>query len=773
MPVAPSYYTDLDRRNGELNRKRISGIMLILLLANALFVMVGVPVVVASGTIYIQADGTVNPPSAPIQRNGDLYTFTDNITDSIVIQKDNIVVDGAGHILQGSGYGTGISLTGESNVTIQNVEITTFLYGIYLHSSSSNSIFGSNITANSWYGIYLDSYSDYNSISGNNITANNYHGILLDSSNNGISGNNITANNDAGICLTWSSSSNSISGNNITANIHKGIFLGDSDNNSISGNNITSNDWYGIYLDSHSDFNSISGNNITNHGFGILLYSSDNNGISGNNITANNYGICLTWSSSSNSISGNNIANNEFGIGLTNSDNNSIYHNNFESNTQQTISNSINMWDDGYRSGGNYWSDYTDTDVCSGLHQNETGSDGFWDHPYATVGDGWDIYPLVKPWVPFENQTIHIRADGSIDPSGAPIHRSGDLYTLFADITSNIGGIIIERNNMTLDGVGYTLQGSGVVDSRGIDLTGRNEVTIKGIRITAYDIGIFLSSSTNQTIVGNTVANSTCGIALGSSSGSSVVGNNITANIDFGILLVESSGNEFYHNNFVDNIGQVFSLSSVNLWDDGYPSGGNYWSDFVDSDAYHGSSQNLTGVDGIWDHSYSIDASNIDNYPLTTAHIHDVGLLGMGNFSRRYIDLGYCMRISAEVANIGMKTETFSVTICLNGTVVGATEVTLAARSSTVINVTCAFNCLPRGNYTISAAINPILGEAKTSDNSLRNGWLTITKEGDLGSLGPPLQFYLWDGKVDGKDLQLFLMLLVKGYKPPPPPCPL
>jgi len=31
----------------------------------------------ASGTIYIRANGSVDPPTAPIQRNGSIYTFVD------------------------------------------------------------------------------------------------------------------------------------------------------------------------------------------------------------------------------------------------------------------------------------------------------------------------------------------------------------------------------------------------------------------------------------------------------------------------------------------------------------------------------------------------------------------------------------------------------------------------------------------------------------------------------------------------------------------------
>jgi hypothetical protein len=57
----------------------------------------------------IRSDGSVDPPTAPIQRNGEIYTLTDDITGyTIAIERDNVVVDGCGYTLQGNGNSTGV-----------------------------------------------------------------------------------------------------------------------------------------------------------------------------------------------------------------------------------------------------------------------------------------------------------------------------------------------------------------------------------------------------------------------------------------------------------------------------------------------------------------------------------------------------------------------------------------------------------------------------------------------------------------------------------------
>src|SRR5208337_1295247 len=166
------------------------------------------------GTIYIQADGLIDPPTAPIYTADNItYTFTGNITadaDGLVIERDNTVLKGAGYTVMGNGSGNGVNLIDRNNVTITDTNIENFDYGVYLGNSSNKMASGNNV-ANNVGGIGFD-YSVGNSISGNNITANSDHGVYLCYSvDNCVSGNNV-ANNVGGIGFDYSVG-NSISGN--------------------------------------------------------------------------------------------------------------------------------------------------------------------------------------------------------------------------------------------------------------------------------------------------------------------------------------------------------------------------------------------------------------------------------------------------------------------------------------------------------------------------------------------------------------------------------
>jgi parallel beta-helix repeat protein len=248
----------------------------------------------------------------------------------------------------------------------------------------------------------------------------------------------------------------------------------------------------------------------------------------------------------------------------------------------------------------------------------------------------FNFKPVEATWT---GGTITIHADGSINPSGAPITTSDNITYMLTDnieINGTGDGIVIKRNNIILDGDGHIITGSGF--EAGVRSEYNSNVTIRNTTIRNFTVGIYLYQSSNNhllgnniamcsssitlyysssnILLGNSIANSGRGIELFYSNSNTLLGNSI-ANSYVGINFGSSIENSIYQNNFIKNDIQVNLVdSSANIWDDGYPSGGNYWSDYTGVDQCWGPNQNQTGSDGIGDTSRSIDPSNVDHYPL-------------------------------------------------------------------------------------------------------------------------------------------------------------
>ena len=131
--------------------------------------------------------------------------------------------------------------------------------------------------------------------------------------------------------------------------------------------------------------------------------------------------------------------------------------------------------------------------------------------------------------------------------------------------------------------------------------------------------GIYIYDSYNNTITENYIGNNRHGISISATIANSITRNNIENN-EVGIYL-DGSAQIIYHNNFLNNINHVDSANwhplirgmvapfGMHIWDNGYPSGGNFWSDFNPTD---------NDNDGIGDTANVINQNrnNTDHYPL-------------------------------------------------------------------------------------------------------------------------------------------------------------
>lgn len=312
---------------------------------------------------------TVTKDTTFCKRN---YIFTDNEQNGvIIINADNVTVDGSGLTLDGSTkMGYGIFLNGHSGITIRNFNIKNFYYAVRIENGEEITVENNDVSGNKGSdGTWLDINRPLSAAYGG--------GIILNQVTNSFVRGNTGINQDVGIDL-YSSSNNTIENNNFSNNTAWGIRLYQS-----TYNNILSNqahhvsrcgsfgcDSAGILLAYSSNNNIIRGNNITYSGDGFFIGNqnglpSNNNLIEGNdasyspnnafeatfsegnvfkdNIAKNsNYGFWLGYSSNSR-IEGNTIEkNNSDGIAIEHGHLNTIINNTIKENRFA----GINLWTD-------------------------------------------------------------------------------------------------------------------------------------------------------------------------------------------------------------------------------------------------------------------------------------------------------------------------------------------------------------------------------------------------------------------------------------------
>jgi parallel beta-helix repeat protein len=291
------------------------------------------PMQIPQPAFIIRSDGSVDPSTAPIQRDGNVYTFTDDIVGyTIASERDNVVIDGGGYSLRGNGNSTGILILNRKRVTVRNMNVSNFGYGIRVIAD-----------------FYFDVTSENNVLSGN-IVENNDYGIQLSHSSNSVLRNNVMNNNarNFGVKGKYAQDvdiSNTVDGKPIIYWINQQDKTVPSEAGYVALVNCThitvqdlslANNGHGIIIVSTTD-STVTNSHITNTGSGIYICESSGNTISGNNLANNEYSI-NGQSSSDNNISSNNIENNENGVYFDGTSTcNTIFRNNITANTEDGV----------------------------------------------------------------------------------------------------------------------------------------------------------------------------------------------------------------------------------------------------------------------------------------------------------------------------------------------------------------------------------------------------------------------------------------------------
>ena len=243
--------------------------------------IIPIPEKLATDQGYIRSTGVIDPPTLPIQREGNIYRFTDNIINcTFEIERDDVVIDGNGFLLsvpafgeldknhQVKGANSLISISNKSNIIVKNVTFDKYSNAIDVRNSSKIIIL-QNTMRNGNTGVYILRSANC-SLLANEISDNSLRGVLIqDCTSLDISYNTISNNGYAGIEI-----------DDLTRHIFNGLEHSNFTRNTFSGNN-----YAGLYFLGHHTNNQIFENNFINNSIGLSFMG----GPSVNNSFNNNY----------------------------------------------------------------------------------------------------------------------------------------------------------------------------------------------------------------------------------------------------------------------------------------------------------------------------------------------------------------------------------------------------------------------------------------------------------------------------------------------------
>jgi len=299
------------------------------------------PTKAQSFSIIINADGSVTGTSN-IQRTGNVYTFTRSISGAIVVQRDNVVINGDGYVLQPeTDKLVGVDISGRNGVTIKNLIIQGFSGRCaILVTNANNCNIQDNTFRNNNIGIEMTLSSNCRIIS--NRFENNGEGLELYSvkpaTDNVISDNKFI-NNTAGLMLKDFQSTQVL--NNLFEKNKYGFSVGEAPGSKLR-NNILNGNIYSFRIHNARTVDIDTSNTINNKpiinwvnqhdltvpidaGY-VALIDCSNITVKNLNLTSNYDGVFLL-STTNSTITSNTFSNNLVGVNLDEAHNNIITEN--------------------------------------------------------------------------------------------------------------------------------------------------------------------------------------------------------------------------------------------------------------------------------------------------------------------------------------------------------------------------------------------------------------------------------------------------------------
>jgi parallel beta-helix repeat protein len=460
-----------------------------------------------------------------------VYVYNGTYYDHVSVTKRLTLVGESRNNVIVNGTGTGNVFY--INTPVTRVNISTFTiqkaaYGIYITTSSNNSITNCDVKSTTTAGIYITLSSD-NKIENCSVHDNGGIGINNVQASLGVYGRNKVKN-----CEVYSNSG---------IGVYFRYCKGGTWENVIAHHNSGANGG----LDFHYSTNPIILNcqSYSNTMYGFYLYSNDNMFLRDNAIYGNKYDFFIVTKYLGHDID---------------------------------VSNTVNGKPIYYLIGQ------------GPLELNETHNFGFvalinCNNVTVKNGDCYGVELLGTNDSTFINVTVHNSGYGFSldDPSRRNTLRDCTAYDSIQDfIIRGIGSntTLIHCTAYRANQYGFILRGSTKNTVK--DCTAYNN---KQTATIGAGLWVYIAGSRDNTIVGCTFYNNTNGIQLDNCAYSNFTGCTIYNNTQYGIWVKSAqSNNRFDHNNIVQNtVSNAFCQGAGNVWDNG--SAGNYWSDYTGVDA--------------------------------------------------------------------------------------------------------------------------------------------------------------------------------------------
>ncbi len=515
-----------------------------------------------------------------------IFVFNGTYYENVVVNKTiNLTGENMNTtIIDGQGLDTAIYITADwvniTGVTIKSFNTTTIRTGVILHITENCSIMNNNISNND-KGVYLW-YSNNNIVS-ENIISNNTRGILNYFSDYTSIAQNTLVDNEYAIYIQ-SSKQNEIYGNSMISN---GIF--------IRGDFI--NEWNSHTIDSLNSVNhkpvyywrNKSGGIIPQGAGQVILANCSEVTVENQKLVNGSVGVIIGFSSNI-FISNNNVSNQSYGFYIYNCQFISI----IKCNIIHNIIGGITI----RKSNGSEIRENWISNNNDGIYHYQCSKSNIIGNIFLNNRDALYVHGGTHNIISFNNFS-----QNSVE----------SLLCVMGNHTK-ISSNIVSYNYI---GLQFILMDYSYVTGNKISYNEHHGINFQG--------------SHNNTISGNNVTNNSKGIYFSQSKDNIVIGNDFYSNFEDGIYLYLSNNNKIHHNNLINNYNQSYDDTyNGNQWDNGYPSGGNYWSDFDETsegayDDYKGVNQDIIGWDGIVDNGtgagggknpYEIDDDSHDNYPL-------------------------------------------------------------------------------------------------------------------------------------------------------------